>query len=260
MLGDIRLQKNKFEPGHDLATNVAKLEQRLVLNSSWKFPPGFVGALPGQRGNLILTSRAYGDAQRMVDKAFANFAGSLAKVQNQLNTGRINLAQANTIIGSNLATANYAPNSLLGRLEASLRAAEAKIPFGRGVSVPIGAPGALGVGLSDFSSVNAANLDSLAAWGNFDAAGNSAGVPTYLRFQLADAYAAPGTPTSEIRALVEWTRQYSLRFNATSAEPVFAWMTAPLGVGAQFNGTMPGYLLQYGTAGGGAGFFGTRNT
>ena len=251
MLGDIRLQKNKFEPGHDLATNVAKLEQRLVLNSSWKFPPGFVAALPGQSGNRILTSRAYGDAQRMVDKAFANFAGSMAKVQNQFVAGKITAAQADNLIG--LSGVNYTPNSLLGRLEASLRAAEAKIPYGRGVAVGPQTGTVLGVGLSDFSATGV-NTASLAFAGSVPG-----GVPTYLRNEIGFAFAS-GAPTSEVRSLIEWTRQFSLRFNGTPAEPAWSW--GSIGIASQPLGTLPGYVASFGSSPffGGSRDFGTRNT
>ena len=79
MSKEIRIERNRFQPGQELASQVAVLEQRVVLNSSFKFPAGFVGGV--QKGNLMMTSRAYEVAQSTVDKAFADFAGTLAKIQ-----------------------------------------------------------------------------------------------------------------------------------------------------------------------------------
>ena len=130
VLNDIRLQKRQYDPGQELASNVAKLEQRLVLNSTWKFPTVLLGTLPGQHGPTILTSRSYEQAQRMVDRAFNNFAGSLAKVQQKVIAGKMSIAHAERLVGIDRDGIN--PHSLLGRLESSLRKVEAKIPYGKG--------------------------------------------------------------------------------------------------------------------------------
>lgn len=246
MTSDIRLQKNKFEPGRELASDVARLEQRVVLNSTWKFPPAFIGSIPGQSGPRILTSRAYGEAQRAVDKAFANFAGSLAKVQRNLDAGKITGTQAADMIG--ISGPTYGPNSLLGKLETSLRAAEAKVPYGRGVSIAPVSGTALGVGLSDFSATGA-NLSSF---------GPGVGVPTYLQTQLALGFGTAAN--TEINELVQWTRQFSLRFNGTTAEPNWSW-GGSFSIPAQQFGILPGYVAQFGSS-----FpfssrdFGTKNT
>ena len=79
MSTEIRIERNRFQTDQELASQVAVLEQRVVLNSSFKFPAGFVGGV--QKGNLMMTSRAYEVAQSTVDKAYSDFAGTLAKIQ-----------------------------------------------------------------------------------------------------------------------------------------------------------------------------------
>ena len=146
MSTEIRIERNRFQPGQELASQVAVLEQRVVLNSSFKFPAGFVGG--AMKGNLMMTSRAYEVAQRTVDKAFADFAGTMAKINNNLNAGKINAAQATTQIGVVQVNGYYPANSALGRLDRQMQIAEALFPYGRGVTIDPVQGFQLGVGLS----------------------------------------------------------------------------------------------------------------
>ena len=143
----IRLERNRFRPDQGLAAEVVRLEERVVLNSSFKLPPALVGLLPGQSGNLIMTSRAYGAAQSMVIKAFDNFAGTIAKIQKQYGANYLSDPAAIAKIGLGGA-GTYGANTALGRLDTALRTAGAKFPYGRGVATdPVNAA-QLGTGLS----------------------------------------------------------------------------------------------------------------
>ncbi|MEI7922814.1 MAG: hypothetical protein WCJ40_12975 [Planctomycetota bacterium] len=144
MSTEIRIERNRFQPGQELASQVAVLEQRVVLNSSFKFPAGFVGG--AMKGNLMMTSRAYEVAQRTVDKAFADFAGTMAKIAK--NTTLTPL-QVTTLIGGNGGGVGpYAANSALGRLDKQMEIAEALFPYGRGFTIDPVVGTQLGVGLS----------------------------------------------------------------------------------------------------------------
>lgn len=153
MSTEIRIERNRFQPGQELASQVAVLEQRVVLNSSFKFPAGFVGG--AQKGNLMMTSRAYEVAQRTVDKAFADFAGTMAKINNNLNAGKITAAQATNQIGGNGVPplSYYSANSALGRLDRQMQIAEALFPYGRGFTIDKVQGFQLGVGLSQRSNL-----------------------------------------------------------------------------------------------------------
>ncbi len=153
----IRLERNRFRPDQGLAAEVVRLEERVVLNSSFKMPPALVGLLPGQSGNLIMTSRAYGAAQSMVIKAFDNFAGTMAKIQKQYGANYLSDPAAIAKIGLGGA-GTYGANTALGRLDTALRTAGAKFPYGRGVATdPVNAA-QLGTGLSIRSAAVSPNF------------------------------------------------------------------------------------------------------
>ena len=233
MSKEIRIERNRFQPGQELASQVAVLEQRVVLNSSFKFPAGFVGGV--QKGNLMMTSRAYEVAQSTVDKAFADFAGTLAKIQKNLTSGNITAAQATAQIGgSGLGVGPYAPNSALGRLDRKMELAEAQFPYGRGISTDPVTALKLGVGLSVRSAGNLANPAAVALAGVIGSPGSS--VAEIMDTSLAGSPAGAAPKISFIRAS-------TLQFKVG---------------GFGFAGTMPTYLTSYGPFG--AGSFSLKNS
>ena len=224
MSTEIRIERNRFQPGQELASQVAVLEQRVVLNSSFKFPAGFVGG--AQKGNLMMTSRAYEVAQRTVDKAFADFAGTLAKIQKNLTSGNITAAQATAQIGGSGIGGPYAPNSALGRLDRKMELAEAQFPYGRGISTDPVTAFKLGVGLSVGSAGNLANPAAVALAGVIGSPGSS--VAEIMDTALAGSPAGAAPKIAYIRAC-------TLQFRVD---------LTPGGTGLP--GTMPFYLATYG--------------
>lgn len=239
MATDIRIEKNRFQPGQELASQVAVLEQRVVLNSTFKFPNALIGGT--QSGNLMMTSRAYEVAQRTVDKAFANFAGTLAKIQNNLINGKITAAQAsNQIGGTGIGVGPYAPNSALGILDRQMQLAERQFPYGQGISTDPVTALPLGVGLSVKSAANLANLSATTLAGVYGSAGSS--VAEILDTALAGSPTGAAPKISHIRAC-------TLQFR----------IDASVG-GTGLIGTMPNYLASYGSTVIGTGSFSLRNS
>ena len=209
MSTEIRIERNRFQPGQELASQVAVLEQRVVLNSSFKFPAGFVGG--AMKGNLMMTSRAYEVAQRTVDKAFADFAGTMAKIAK--NTTLTPL-QVSTLIGGNgtPATTNsqYAPNSALGRLDKQMQIAEALFPYGRGFTTDKVTIGTLGVGLSvrSFNGLSGAGispntvvpLNSVAGALDFAIGGVAAGAAPSIALVRFQTLSISGTMMNYLRS------------------------------------------------------------
>lgn len=235
---EIRLEKNRFRPAQSLAAEVSMLEQRTLLCSSFKLPANLVGMIAGQSGNLVLTSRAYGQAQAQIDKAFKNFAGTMAKLQNQLDNNKITPAQFNTLVGIGGAGI-YAPNSALGRLDSALRTAEAKFPYGRGVSIDPVTAGPLGVGLSVASAAISPNASLAVISADPVYAGASgSSVAELLDAGLQNAFVKPSV-------LINSLRNQTLQFK-------------PLPAGFGQLGTVPQYLAQFGPLG--TGSFSVKNT
>ena len=243
MSSEIRLQRNRFQPGSGLAAEICMLEQRVVLNSSFKFPTALIGLLPGQKGNLIMTSRAYEQSQRQVDKAFHDFAGTMAKIQKQFGPDYLTNPDAIAKIGLG-GGGVYAENSALGKLDAAMRAAEARFPYGRGVSTDPVVGTQLGLGLSVASAKVSPNhtLDYIAADPNLDGAtGHS--VAEFLDAGLANI--AGGTSTTTVSGLINTLRAQTLQFR-------------PIAGAEGLLGTMPQYLAQFGPIG--AGSYSLKNT
>ena len=239
----IRLERNRFRPDQGLAAEVVRLEERVVLNSSFKLPPALVGLLPGQSGNLIMTSRAYGAAQSMVIKAFDNFAGTMAKIQKQYGANYLTDPAAVAKIGLGGA-GTYGANTALGRLDTALRAAEAKFPYGRGVATdPVNAA-QLGTGLSIRSAAVSPNtsLAVIAAEADFaGASGNSVAELLDAGFSNISSGASTTKPINLINGLKKETLQFK-----------------ELAGGTGELGTLPQYLAQFGPVGSGS--FSLKNT
>lgn len=240
----IRLERNRFRPDQGLAAEVVRLEERVVLNSSFKLPPALVGLLPGQSGNLIMTSRAYGAAQSMVIKAFDNFAGTMAKIQKQYGANYLSDPVAIAKIGL-FGNGTYGANTALGRLDTALRAAEAKFPYGRGVATdPVNAT-QLGTGLSVRSAAVSPNasLAVIAADPDYTASGTGTSVSELLdnAFQNVATAATTTKPIDLINNLKKQTLQFK-----------------PLAGGTGELGTLPQYLAQFGPVG--TGSFSLKNT
>ena len=243
MSSEIRLQRNRFQPGCGIAAEICMLEQRVVLNSSFKFPAGLVGLLPGQKGNLIMTSRAYEKSQRQVDKAFHDFAGSMARLQKQY--GPDYLANPNVIAKIGLGGAGvYGSDTILGKLDAAMQAAEARFPYGRGVTTDPVVGTQLGLGLSVASAAVSPNdtLAFIAADPNLDGASGHS-VAEFLDAGLANI--AGGTSTTNVSGLISTLRAETLQFRAIQG-------------GEGLLGTLPQYLAQFGPTG--AGSFSLKNT
>lgn len=241
MNDSIRLERNRFRPAQGLTAEVSMLEQRTLLCSSFKLPVSLVGQIPGQTGNLVMTSRAYGQAQAIVDKALKNFAGTLAKLQQQVDSGKITADQMDALVGIGGA-GTYASNTALGKLNAALAGAEAKFPYGRGVSTDPVAGTQLGVGLTVKSAAVSTNasLATIAADPVFaGATGNS--IAELLEAGLVNN----AGDTKANSAMINGLRNATLQFK-------------PLAGGAGELGTLPNYLAQFGPMGGGS--FSVKNT
>jgi len=140
--------KHKFTPGQ-----VVPMEDRALL-SGFKFPwaMGPVTTL-GLKGAYVLTSRTYGDVQNTVDKAIQAFqrdairALNVGDPSNRIGVGTLGMGPGG----------GYAAGSLLAKLDSIMVRAEARLPFGRGLSGFTG-----GVGLSTRTAFASANPASIA--------------------------------------------------------------------------------------------------
>ncbi|MFM1800690.1 MAG: hypothetical protein RJA81_42 [Planctomycetota bacterium] len=150
--------KAHFIPGQELAGQVAKLESRVVLNATFQFPDYLVGQIPGQSGNLVMTNRAYERAQRMVDRAIKDFAGSMARLQRRFGPDYLYNEHVQAIIGMN-GFGEYSHNTLLGRLNRRMEQADTLFAYGKGLSVDPVVGTELGAGLSVMSANTGANIN-----------------------------------------------------------------------------------------------------
>lgn len=241
MTHEIRMQKNPYHPGQELASRLAVLEHRLVLNSSFKFPQALIGATPGQSGNLMMTSRTYEYVQRNVDKAFANFAGSLARIKKTF--GPDYLANPNALNQIGIGELGMTPHSALGRLDIALIKIENRLPYGKGLAVDPVTVATIGLGLSTRTAATSSNSALAVIAEDPDFAGaNSSAVADLLAAGLINI--ANGESTRNEHQLIYSLRGQTLQF-AEIAPGVL--------------GTLPNYLAQFGSTGG-TGSFSTRNT
>jgi hypothetical protein len=238
---DIRLQKNQYKPGQELAARVAVLEHRLVLNSTFKFPHFLVGATPGQTGNLMMTSHTYERAQREVDKAFANFAGSMAKIKKQFGPDYLANPLALNLIG--IGELGVTHHSALGRLDTALIKAESRLPYGKGLAIDPSTGLNIGLGLSRRTAPTSPNsaLAVIAEDPDFTGA-NSSAVVDLLEAGLINI--AHGESTKNEAQMIHSLRAQTLQF-AEIAPGVL--------------GTLPNYLAQFGSTSG-TRSFSTKNT
>ncbi len=191
-----------------LAGTLTVLESRVVPATSFKFPAELVGMVAGQSGNLVMTNRAYEQAQRITDRAIKNFAGSMAKIRNRYGPEYLANPQAMAEIGLGGA-GTYGTNTLLGRLNQQMEKAEAKFPYGRGVSSDPVSGGVLGTGLSVRSAATGVNINPIA--GDDDFLGASGTSVAELLDQALQNFTA-GETTRNVPQLIEAVRVSTLQF------------------------------------------------
>lgn len=231
MSQEIRISRS-FDPGRELASQVAKLESRVVLNATFKIPEYLVTQIPGQRGNLVMTNRAYERAQRMVDRAIKDFSGSMARLQRQYGPDYLDNTHVQNVIGLGGAGA-YATNTLLGRLNQKMEIAEALFPYGRGVSVDPVIGEVLGTGLSVRSADTGANVNPATYDPNFDGVSGTS-VAGLLDDGISNILF--GISTYTVNQTIERVRVNTLQFR-----------DAGDGVGL-----LPAYMASYGPTGSGS--------
>jgi hypothetical protein len=225
MENEIRMRRVR-QAGEVLASQMTVLESRLVLSTVFKFPANLIGQIANQSGNLVMTNRAYEQAQRIVDKAIKNFAGSMAKIQSKYGPDYLMNEQAIAEIGLG-GGGTYGSKTLLGRLNYEMERAEAKFPYGRGVATDPVIGGVIGTGLSIRSAATGQNVNPASEDPDFESASGTS-VAELIDQGLQNIVG--GTATRNVAGIIEAVRVNTLQFR----EP---------------GGLLPNYLASFGPAG-----------
>jgi hypothetical protein len=214
-----------------------RLEERIALNSSFKFPAAILGPVNtiGLSGPRVLTSRTYESVQRAVDKAFKDFAKDFAKAWKANGGVGDGLDQALGLTPG-VSSVGGGPGAykggLLGRLDRAMLKAEQRMPFGLGLSTSIHNTG--GVGLSTLTAGTAKSSTS------------SVSVAELLDGALSSA-STSSTGLKSALFQIELVRRATLKFRP---DPI---------TGIEI-GILPGYVQAHGSGKLGDGAFGLKNS
>jgi hypothetical protein len=179
---DKKRKPSRFVPE---GLETGKLEDRVVMNSSFKFPVELGPIVTGNyRGAWVLTSRTYAQVQNQVNAAIRAFGNQFARAYQQT--------------GGPGAALDARLTPMLSQLDRIMQMAESRIPYGLGRAGVTG-----GVGLSNLTApTSTSNTTGLS-------------VAEHLQFGL-ESVVGPYT-LAEARQYIEAVRQSALAIVGTNA-------------------------------------------